>query len=154
MNLEGGKKRSFVKKERNSSSTAAALLMMMVTMMTITWGLLRDSFHAHTSDLFLSSALPLKVQPHMRRVGSRLKLHLEIKPHSSLSFAWGAEHHCRGRRAVQRRVGVNEKKSRKVADEEVRNKDGEEGKSNERCCWGGGVRWRRRAMTDGGIERG
>lgn len=65
--------------------------MMMVTMMTITRGLLRDSFHIHTSDLFLSSALPLKVQA--RRVGSRLKFHLEIKPHSSLSFAWGAEHH-------------------------------------------------------------
>lgn len=77
--------RGFVNDESNSSSTAAAvaLMMMMVTMMMITPGLLRDSFHTHTSDLFYH----LPSHSKYRRVGFRLKLHLEIKPHSSLSFA-------------------------------------------------------------------
>lgn len=115
----------FVKDESNSWCTAtAALLMMMVTKMAITWGFLRDSSHTHTPVIsFLSSALPLAAQAHTRRVGSRLKLHIEIKPHSSLSFAWGAAHHYRERGVVQSRVDASREGKQKVWDEEVQNKD-------------------------------
>lgn len=62
INLKGIKiQQSSVKEEANSSNNAAApLMMMVVTIMTITQGFLGDSFYTHTSDLFLSSALPLK----------------------------------------------------------------------------------------------
>ena len=103
----------------------------MVTRMAITRGLLRDSSHTHIPVIsFLSSALPLAAQAHTRRVGSHLKLHIEIKPHSSLSFAWGAAHHYRERGVVQSRVEARGEGKQKVRDEEVQNKDTERVEKN------------------------
>lgn len=82
--------------------------MMMVTTMTITRGLLTDSFNTHTSDLFLSSALPLEVQAPTRRVGSHSKNFIsKIKPCSSLCFRLRCSKPLLREKLVQRKRRVH-----------------------------------------------